>query len=459
METSSDHKPELRFDRGTITVSKWPANIRVPGYLRFDGRINQHRCYASFYSDLKALLPDAIDNVYDNDNNIEIKAETNLRPYQKEALKAWEKNSRRGIVVLPTATGKTHIGIAAIADLKQSALVVAPTIELIQQWRDRLAKSTGMDIGQLGGDVREIRPITVSTYDSAYLLAEKIGNKFKFLLADEIHHMASEQYSQIAKMYAAPYRLGLSATYERPDGLEELLLPFMGGKIFEMGYEELSDFISGFQIRRIPVELSDSETEEYERYRNIFLSYLRRYNISLKGQFDFQKFIRRSWNPEGREALLAWRKSRQIAFNARAKVEFVRYVLSRHRNEKTLIFAEDTSTAYLISREFLIPALTYKTPGKERKLYLDYFREGRITKLATSRILDEGIDVPEASVAVVISGSGSNRQFKQRLGRIVRPGAGKNAVMYELISSGTGEYNTSRRRGKGVPNRTSVSKA
>ena len=83
METSSDHKPELRFDRGTITVSGWPANIRVPGYLRFDGRINQYRCYASFYSDLKALLPDAIDNVYDNDNNIEIKAEN--RTFDRDA--------------------------------------------------------------------------------------------------------------------------------------------------------------------------------------------------------------------------------------------------------------------------------------------------------------------------------------------------------------------------------------
>ena len=99
-----------------------------------------------------------------------------------------------------------------------------------------------------------------------------------------------------------------------------------------MGYEELRDYIAGFEIRKVQIELSDQEEEEYNRYRDIFLSYIRRYNISLKGQFDFQNFIRRSWNREGREALLAWRKSRQIAFNARAKLDFVRYVLSKHRN-------------------------------------------------------------------------------------------------------------------------------
>ncbi len=450
---------KLEFDQGTITVDSWPHSTRIPEYVTYDGRINRYRAMACFYRDLSGMLPGYDDLVFQphilklNPKPIE------LRGYQKQALSMWEGNGKRGVVVLPTATGKTHIGIEAIARVSESSLVVAPTIELVQQWRSKLETSLGVEVGQLGGEVREIREITVSTYDSAYLMAEKLGNRFKLLIADEVHHMASEQYSQIAKMYASPYRLGLSATYERTDGLQELLAPFFGGKIFEMGYEELRDFISGFEIKKVPVELSDSEEEEYNHYRNIFLSYIRRYNISLKGQFDFQNFIRKSWNREGREALLAWRKSRQIAFNARAKLEFVRYVLSKHRNEKTLIFSEDTDTAYLVSKEFLIPALTYKTPGKERKMYLDYFREGKILKLSTSRILDEGVDVPDASVAVVISGSGSNRQFKQRLGRIVRPGKDKKAVMYELVASGTGESGTSRRRGKGVPNRASFRKA
>ncbi|MDA8144148.1 MAG: helicase-related protein, partial [Thermoplasmatales archaeon] len=131
-----------------------------------------------------------------------------------------------------------------------------------------------------------------------------------------------------------------------------------------------------------------------------------------------------------------------------------RYIFSRHRGEKTIIFTEDTDSAYLISREFLIPALTYLTPGKERKEYLSMFRDGRVTALVTSRVLDEGVDVPDAMVGVVLSGSGSSRQYRQRLGRILRPGEGKKAVLYEVVAKSTSEYGTSSRRRKGVPNRT-----
>lgn len=447
------------FNRGTILIDDWPPNIPLPAEVRWDERVGKYRCLGYFYSDLKKMIPDLKDRVMAEENELNINGTFKLRKYQEEAISEWEKNQRKGIAVLPTAAGKTHIGLEAILRNRKSAIIIAPTIELIQQWRENAEKAFNMHVGQLGGDEKDIQPITVSTYDSAYLLAEKIGNRFSLMIADEVHHMASEKFSEIAKMYTAPSRLGLTATYERSDGLHELLVPYMGGKMFEMGYEELADFLSGFEIIRVPVELTDEEEAEYNKNREIFLSYLRRYHVNVKGTFDFQKFIMQSWNREGREALLAWRRSREVAFSARAKVDFVRYVLSKHRNEKMFVFTEDTETAYMISKEFLIPAMTYLTPGPERKKYLDLFREGKITKIATSRILDEGIDVPDASVAVVISGSGSTRQFRQRLGRIIRPAAGKNAIMYELIATGTGERSTSRRRRKGVPNRMSDGEA
>ena len=149
--------------------------------------------------------------------------------------------------------------------------------------------------------------------------------------------------------------------------------------------------------------------------------------------------------------MIAWRKSREIAFNSRVKIDAVRYVLSKHRERKTLIFTEDTASAYLISKEFLVPCITYLTPGPERKKYMQMFREGRISVLVTSRVLDEGIDVPDASIGIVLSGSGSTRQFRQRLGRILRPSAEKHAVMYEVVAKGTSEFGTSKRRRKGVP--------
>jgi len=225
----------------------------------------------------------------------------------------------------------------------------------------------------------------------------------------------------------------------------------MGGKIFELGYEELTEYLADYEIVRIPVELEQDEEEEYEKNRRIFLSYLRKHRMRMRGPWDFERFILSSWNPEGREALIAWRRARNIAFNSRVKVDTVRYVLSRHRGEKTIIFSEDTDTAYLISREFLIPCITYLTPGPERKEYLRMFKDGDVTALATSRVLDEGVDVPDASVGIILSGSGSTRQFRQRLGRLLRPSEGKKATLYEIVASGTSEFATSRRRRKGVP--------
>ena len=438
----------VTFSRGSLLIDNMEKSF--PDWIQYDARIGSYRTLAFRYKDLKRFFPDMDDHVFDQ-KTVDVCHEEKLRSYQKKAIELWEKNDYGGIVVLPTAAGKTHIGIEAIGILKTTALVVAPTIELVQQWRKRLEDVFHVNIGQIGGGIKEIEDISVATYDSAYLMAETLGNRFKLLIADEVHHMASERYLEIGKMYAAPYRIGLTATFERVDMLHENLEKYMGGKIFELGYDELSEYISNYEIVRIPVELEQEEEEEYERNHAIFVSYLRRHRITMKGPWDFQKFIMSSWNPEGREALTAWRKARKIAFNARVKKDIVRYVMRKHAGTKMLIFSDDTESAYMISKEFLIPCITYLTPGPERKMYLDMFRNGEVRALTTSRVLDEGIDVPDASVGIVLSGSGSTRQFRQRLGRILRPSNGKKAVMYEIVAKGTSEYGTSSRRRKGVP--------
>ena len=437
----------ISYQAGTIIVEE-PE--RIPEYLVFDKRTNSYRTEGYMYAKLKNDFPDAEDFVFQG-IALNLRHRETLRSYQKKAADVWASNSYSGVVVLPTAAGKTHIGIEAISRLSTTTIVIAPTIELVQQWRDRLRSAFGIEIGQIGGGERDIREITVATYDSAYLMAETLGNRFRFLLVDEVHHLAAERFIEIARMYASPYRLGLTATYERTDMLHERLQQFMGGKIFELGYEELTEYLADYEIVRIPVELEQDEEEEYEKNRRIFLSYLRKHRMRMRGPWDFERFILSSWNPEGREALIAWRRARNIAFNSRVKVDTVRYVLSRHRGEKTIIFSEDTDTAYLISREFLIPCITYLTPGPERKEYLRMFKDGDVTALATSRVLDEGVDVPDASVGIILSGSGSTRQFRQRLGRLLRPSKGKKATLYEIVASGTSEFATSRRRRKGVP--------
>jgi superfamily II DNA or RNA helicase len=163
---------------------------------------------------------------------------------------------------------------------------------------------------------------------------------------------------------------------------------------------------------------------------------------------DFHRVIMATgYDARAYDALRAWDEGRKIAFNSRNKLRKLRELLERHRGDKIIIFTRHNELVYTVSRVFLIPAITHRTSKDERKIILDGFRKGRFKAIVSSQVLDEGIDVPDASVGIIMSGSGSAREFIQRLGRILRPAKGKKkAILYELISRETGEVHTARRR-------------
>jgi len=165
---------------------------------------------------------------------------------------------------------------------------------------------------------------------------------------------------------------------------------------------------------------------------------------SPQGWTDF--IMRASRGEEGRRALAAYRRQREIAFTAPAKLAYLERLLDLHRLDRTIVFTEDNATVYRISRQFLIPAITHKTKVRERSRLLEGLVQGRFSALATSRVLNEGVDIPEANVAIIMSGSGSVREHVQRLGRVLRKSEGKRALLYELVTSGTSEAQTSERR-------------
>ena len=149
---------------------------------------------------------------------------------------------------------------------------------------------------------------------------------------------------------------------------------------------------------------------------------------------------------EGRRAMQAYRRQRELAFSAPAKLEYVEHLLHVHRRDRALLFTQDNATAYHVSRKFLVPAITHQTKIKERSEILEGLAKGTYSAVVTSKVLNEGVDVPEANVGVVLSGSGSVREHVQRLGRILRRREGKKAVLYEICSAGTAEGNISERR-------------
>jgi superfamily II DNA or RNA helicase len=148
----------------------------------------------------------------------------------------------------------------------------------------------------------------------------------------------------------------------------------------------------------------------------------------------------------GREALLAARRRREIREGAMRKGVTLEALLRQHWDDRCIVFTKSVEEVYALSRRFLIPGITYETPAKERKEILDRFRIGRYRAIIASDVLNEGVDVPDANVAIILAGSASQREYVQRLGRILRPKDNKQAVLYELVTAATGEEAASRRR-------------
>ena len=187
------------------------------------------------------------------------------------------------------------------------------------------------------------------------------------------------------------------------------------------------------------MRLSAAEQAHYDGLIVLRNAFLARMNIQLGSIDGWKSFVMQSGTPEGRRAMLAHREARALAYGTEGKLRVLEEVLANHPAERSLIFTDDNATVYRVSREFLIPAITHQTPVKERHTLLQAFREGRYRTLVTSRVLNEGVDVPEASVAVVLSGTATEREHIQRLGRILRKVTGKQATLYEVVTEGTAE--------------------
>jgi len=372
------------------------------------------------------------------------------RPYQRDAIANWVANGGRGVVVLPTGAGKTVVAFMALAQVPVRTLVVVPTIDLLRQWRDGLIEKAGLPkemVGVVGGGERAPRDVTVMTYDSAAMPRRDLST-YGLLIVDEAHHLPAPTYRTIADKMAAPWRLGLSATPERADGGHLDLARLIGPEVYRRLPAELAEegHIAKYREKRLYVDLTADERARYDGLMAEWKWYLARQRGQLmRGDF-FQQLIRQSaHDPAARRALQAHHQARLIALNARAKIDRVEELLAEHRAENALVFCEYTTMVDAIGRRLALPIITYKTDPDERRLVLDGFRAGRFTKLVTGRVLNEGVDVPDARVAIVVSGSSATREYIQRLGRVLRPKAGE-ALLYEIISRRTTEGKSARRR-------------
>ena len=461
----------LSFDDGTLLLENAPDTVP---YAEWDDRVDEYRAQAQHYreirkwaneSDGQTTLRESTATVEEIEDVARAYSELYLTPsvaiepreYQQEALSAWQDNDRRGSVILPTGSGKTFLAVQAIADAGVSTLVVVPTIDLLNQWHATLTNAFGDQlpdgVGVLGGGSHNVTDITVTTYDSAYRYINEYGDQFGLLVVDEVHHLPAPTYQQIPEMTIAPYRLGLTATYERADGAHEDLEDLLGTVVYREGVDELAgDYLSEYETIHLSVELTADERTTYDEEYQIYRDYVDSHEFDLWKEDGYQEFLKRtSYDPQGRRALIAKQRAEKIARTAEKKLDTLDNLLKRHYDDRTIIFTANNDFAYEISQEFIVPCITHQTETDERTEILERFRTGDYSMLATSQVLDEGIDVPAANVGIILSGSASKRQYAQRLGRILRPTDDRQpARLYEIIAEDTMETYVSEQRRQGV---------
>jgi superfamily II DNA or RNA helicase len=372
--------------------------------------------------------------------------------YQQEALAAWQAAGQGGSIVLPTGAGKTFVAIHIIHQVSRSAVVVAPTIDLLHQWYARLTSAFQIEVGVYYGGEKLLKPLTVTTYHSAGDLIAEHGNQFKLLIFDEVHHLPAPSWGETALMSPAPLRLGLTATYpeehEQSNGrwrVEELI----GKIVYAVPIDNLAgEQLAEYRTERLRIDLTPDERQQYETDFAIYANFFRSRQLPQTHGANWLRELMRlsAFDQAARRALLARQRIQRLLASAAGKFEILENLLCEYAHEQVLVFTENNAVAYQIASRHLIPVITHETKAAERRHILEMFQTGNYHAIVTSRVLNEGVDVPEAKIALVLGGTASSREYIQRLGRVLRKRGNRQAVLFDVIARNTIEESKSQRR-------------
>lgn len=368
-----------------------------------------------------------------------------LREWQEKALMSWEANSNRGIVEAVTGTGKTMVGIAAIREVTSQggyALVLVPTKALAEQWMALIERYLpSLRAGRLGdGQKNDFRTSQVVVANIQSVRSPMPSKSLTLVVADEVHRYGAQMWAKaLDDRYTQ--RLGLTGTYERQsdDGVMEVLTPYFSGKVFSYRYPEaLQDsVVAPFALAFVGVDFTVREQETYQEaqeladrardklvyefgYDREWLDFFSRVNQTLRGNYDDALETRLC-----QRYMKGWSARRQITANAVGKIKLVERV-SRALPQRsgTLVFSSTVDSvfklAHVISKYATVVALHGGSTNEERQLALNNFRDGKLDVICAPQILNEGIDVPDAEVAIIIGASQNRREMIQRMGRVVR---------------------------------------
>jgi len=456
--------PSIAFRAG-LAVLRGVTNADAPSWMTHDVRLDAMVAAGSRYPMLRewALAHGVAEqSTAAADFDAPLLDPRVPREAQQDAVARWIAADKRGTVVLPTGAGKTLVALLAIHRTGLNACIIVPTRALVAQWFTQLCDAFGAEhVGAFYGDEKEVRALTVTTYHSAFTLLERHGARFSLLICDEVHHLADsatgEARTRVDAMLIAPapHRLGLTATY--PDGQDTWLTRVLGPVVYRRTIGEMTDVeLARFALERRYVDLTPAERARYDLQTDRFEGYAEKSGWRAKTDSPdeawtwFVASARRE--PAARRALHAFRDRERIVRMAESKFEETARLLRTFPNEQAVLFCGGTDVALEISRRLAIPVISAMTPASERYAILTAMGAGALRAVASVKVLDEGWDVPNAKLGIILGDStrGSARQHTQRLGRLLRKQGDQVASLYELVAAGTWEFFASQKRRAGV---------
>lgn len=345
--------------------------------------------------------------------------EFSIRDYQKAAAQSLVGNKGPGTgfgtIVLPCGAGKTVVGMTIMDMLKTNTLILTTNISAVHQWMDELKDKTNLtdeDIGEYTGEMKTIKPITVATYQVLTWRPNKEGpyphfqlfreRPWGLIIYDEVHLLPAPVFRVTAELQAIR-RVGLTATLVREDGCEGYVFSLVGPKRYDVPWKELetSGWIADAECVEVRIDLDEKKELEY--------------------------------------AVATQREKHRIASENPLKIDVVKILVEKHKDDKILIIGQYLKQLEEISKILNAPIITGKTPNAERDVIYKKFREGELRVLVVSKVANFAIDLPDASMAIQVSGTfGSRQEEAQRLGRILRPKERKS-TFYTLITRNTVE--------------------
>ena len=442
---------KLEFDRGTLLITEIDEQTPVLPEFVWDERVNYHRAPACIYKNTREFCQNA--NIPWTDGVMDFPVMQGqfrtiaLRTYQQAALTAWHAHHHQGIVVLPTGSGKTHLAMAAISEIRVPTLCLVPTRVLLEQWRDQLRKFYEGPIGCLGDGEHHIEAITVATFASARRHMSWLGNRFACVVVDEVHHLGQMLPLECLEMAIAPMRLGLTATLGDTNTLNSSFKTLLGPVIYELSINDLAgQFLAPYERIVLILDLTLTEQEIYTNLAAPFRTWLRQFYVQHPYANWATCIAELQKTTTGRHIFAQWQQSRRLLNFTKAKQKAVGDLLHKHALDKILIFTAENTSAYAIAKHFLVMPLTCEIKRQERARVLELFRTGELRALVSARVLNEGIDIPDADVAIVVGSSQGDREYVQRIGRLLRPHPHKRACVYELVTRATSEVTQAKRR-------------